>query len=119
MRWRRDHRDTRYGVTEPRDHRGDLVRRKLAALTGFRSLSHLDLELLGVSQVLRGYPESSRSDLLGLVVGRIAPAYPLVPRRVFTTLAGVAARSDSVHRDRDRLVRLGAESSEGHRLCGE
>ena len=44
----------------------DLEARKLSALTGLRSLSHLDLYFFGIDQILRGHTETTRGNLLGL-----------------------------------------------------
>src|SRR6478609_4204977 len=48
----------------------DLVAGKLSPLSGLGSLSDLDLNLLSVRQILCGYAEATRGDLLDLVVQR-------------------------------------------------
>ena len=53
VRRRRDQADTRRGVPHLGHPRVHLVARKLAALTGFRALGHLDLDVGAVGQVVR------------------------------------------------------------------
>ena len=45
-------------------HLVDLVAGQLAALAGLGALRHLDLQLVGVDQVLAGHAEAARGDLL-------------------------------------------------------
>ena len=54
---RRDQLDTRGGLPHPADVFIDLVARQLSAFTGFGALGHLDLQICGVDQVIRGYAE--------------------------------------------------------------
>ena len=49
------------GLGDPRIH---LVRRKLAALTGFGTLGHLDLNVGGIDQMVAGDAEPARRHLL-------------------------------------------------------
>ena len=53
VRRRRDQPDAGRGVADLGDPRVHLVSRKLAALTGFRALGHLDLDVGAVGQVVR------------------------------------------------------------------
>ena len=66
MRWRRDQRNAGNRVTCLGNHLVNLETRKLSALTGLRSLSHLDLYFFGIDQILRGHTETTRGNLLGL-----------------------------------------------------
>ena len=72
VRRRRDQRDARHRVPQPRDQVGHLVRRELAALAGLGALDDLDLQLLGPGQVLGGDAEPGRGHLLDPVVGPVA-----------------------------------------------
>ena len=68
VRRRRDQRHARLRVTQPRDQPAHLEARQLPALARLRALRHLDLDLLGVGQILRRHSEAPRSHLLDLVV---------------------------------------------------
>src|SRR4029453_513793 len=45
----------------------------------------------------------------------VAVGVLLVPRRVLAAFARVAARAQAIHRDGERLVRLGADRAKRHR----
>ncbi len=75
VRRRRDQPDTRRGVPHLGHPRVHLVPRKLAALTGFRALGHLDLDVGAVGQVVAGHAEPAGGHLLD---GAAAPVAVLV-----------------------------------------
>src|SRR5690606_26967667 len=114
VRRRRDQADARARVAQPRDQRIDLAAGQLAALAGLGALRDLDLQHLGVDQVLGRDAEAARRDLLDL-----AALLGAVAGRVLAALAGVAAAAEPVHRDRQRLVRLGRERAQAHRRAVE
>ena len=114
VRRRRDQADARRRQPHARDVAVDLVPRQLAALAGLRALRHLDLELVGVRQVVDVDAEAARRDLLDLRAALVGE-----PHRVLAALAGVRASADPVHRDGERLVRLARERAERHRAGGE
>ena len=60
VRRRRDQADARRRVPHLGHPRVHLVARKLAALTGFRALGHLDLDVGAVGQVVAGHTEPRR-----------------------------------------------------------
>ena len=62
-RWRNQS-DTRGGVPGTGDPGIHLVAGQLSTLAGLGTLSHLDLEVVGVDQVFTGYAKSTRGDLL-------------------------------------------------------
>ena len=66
-------------VPRLRDPRVHLVAGQLAALAGLRALRHLDLQVVGVHEVLARHAEAARRDLLDRAAPRVA--------------VGVAARS--------------------------
>ena len=74
VRRRRDQRHARRRVAHARDDRVDLVPGQLAALAGLGALGHLDLELVGVDQVLGGHAEARRRHLLDRRAPRVAVA---------------------------------------------
>ena len=69
VRRRRDQADARRGVPGPGDPRVDLVARQLAALAGLGALGHLDLQVVGVDQVLAGHAEPAGGHLLDRASG--------------------------------------------------
>ena len=85
------------GLGDPRVH---LVAGQLAALAGLGALRHLDLDVVGVDQVLAGHPEPARGHLLDrralrVAVGqraRSAPG-PRRPRRCWTCRPAGSSRS--------------------------
>ncbi len=93
----------------------DLVTGQLAALARLRALGHLDLDVVGVREVLRGHAEPSGRDLLD----GAAPLRVVQPVGVLAALAGVGLAAEAVHRDREGLVRLLADRPVGHRAGGE
>ena len=93
----------------------DLVPGQLAALAGLRALGHLDLELVGVRQVVDRDAEAAGGDLFDRRAARIAVGVGREAHGVLAALAGVRAAADAVHRDRERLVRLTRDRPERHR----
>ena len=91
MRWRRDERDTRDGMTGLGNDLVHLETRKLSAFARLGSLSHLDLYFFGIDQIFGGDTETSRSHLFGLAVERDAVVGFMEAVAVFATLAGVAS----------------------------
>ena len=59
MRWGRDETDSGDGVTGLGDDIVDLEAGQLSAFTGLGTLSHLDLYLLGIHQVLGCHAKAS------------------------------------------------------------
>src|SRR3954453_18317248 len=97
------------------DPRIDLGTGQLSALTGLGALRHLDLNVVGVGEVVAGDAEPAGRDLLD---GR--PALWVVRRvGVPPAPAGVALAAEAVHRDRERFGRLGSDRSIGHGAGGE
>ncbi len=119
VRRRRDQLHSGRGVAHPANVLVHLVARQLSALTRLRTLRHLDLEVRGVAQVVYGYAESAGRHLLHRAAAGVAVGVQRVPVIVLAALACVAARSDAVHRDRHRLVRLAADRAEGDCARGE
>jgi len=102
MRGRGDEPHARSREAQLRDAFVDLVARQLAALAGFGTLGHLDLQDFGIHQVLRRHAEAARGDLLDL-----RTLLSAVADRVLTALTGVGARAEPVHRYRECLVGFG------------
>ena len=95
------------GATDPRVH---LVAGQLTALAGLGALGELDLDVVGVGQVLAGHAEPARRDLLD----RRAAHRVVQALRVLAALTGVRLAADAVHGDRERLVRLDGDRAVRH-----
>src|SRR5690606_23989992 len=119
MRRRADQADAGRRVADPCDRLVDLAAGQLAALAGLCALRHLDLQLVRVREIPDRHAEAARRDLLDRRAARIAGRQRLEARRILAALAGVALAADAVHRDRERLVRLGRDRAEAHRARAE
>ena len=119
VRRRRDEAHAGRRVAHRADVLVDLVAGQLAALAGLGALGHLDLQLVGVDEVVRGDAEAARGDLLDRRAAQVAVGVGLEAPRVLPALAGVRAAAEAVHRDRERLVRLRRDRAERHRAGGE
>ena len=89
VRRRRNQRHAGRGVPQPGDLLGHLVGRQLPALARLGPLGHLDLQDLGVGQVLDGHAEPGAGHLLDAAVERVAVGQRLVAARVFAAFARV------------------------------
>ena len=119
VRRRRDEADARRRVAHLGDHRVDLVAGQLAAFAGLRALRHLDLDHVGVDEVLRRHAEATRRHLLdggtlGIPIGQRLEAI-----RLLTAFARVRLAADPVHGDSERGVRLARDRAERHGAGGE
>src|SRR6202008_4446786 len=101
------------------DPRIPLAARKLAALTGFRALRHLDLDVGAVGQVVRGDAEPGRRDLLDGAAAPVTVGITLETADGFTALPAVRPATQPVHRDGQCLVRLGGDRAVAHRAGGK
>src|SRR3954463_10948409 len=111
MRRRRDEADTRRRVADLRNPRIDLVARQLSAFTRLGALRHLDLQILGVDEVLAGDAEARRRDLLDGAAPPVAVGVALLARRTLAAFAGVRLPSFPVYGDRRHLLAFPAHRS--------
>ena len=119
VRRRRNQFDTGRRMADLRDPGIHFRPRQLTALTRFRALGHLDLQFLGLGQIVARYAKTPRSHLLDRAILGIAIGFEHVAGRIFATLAGIAAAAETVHRDGQTLVRLLADRAVGHRSAFE
>ena len=112
---RRNQTHPRRGVTHLSDPGIDLLAGQLTAFARLGALRHFDLQLLGVDQIVARHAEAGRGHLFDGAVLRISIRFQHVAGRVFAALAGIAASTDPVHRNRQGLVRLFADRAVGHR----
>ena len=92
---------------------------QLAALAGLGALRHLDLQVVGVDEVLAVTPK--RPDATCLIAERRRSPFGVahVAVGVLAALAGVRLAADAVHRDGQRLVGLLRDRAVGHRAGRE
>ena len=91
VRRRRDQADARRRVADPADVLVDLVAGQLAALAGLGALGHLDLQLVGVDEVVDRHAEAARGDLLDRRAAQVAVGVGREAARVLPALARVRA----------------------------
>ena len=119
VRRRRDQAHARRREADRADVAVDLVARQLAALAGLGALGHLDLQLVGVDEVVDVHAEAAGGHLLDRRAAQVAVRVGREADRVLPALAGVRLAAEAVHRDRQRLVRLAAERAQRHRAGDE
>ena len=102
-------------MAEAGDLGGHLVAGQLTTLAGLGALRHFDLQLVGEDAVLGSDAEAPRCDLFDAGVPVDRRALAAEAPRILPALAGVALATEPVHRDRDRLVRLGGDRAVRHR----
>ena len=112
MVWRwRNQGHTGGRVPQSCDQTVDLDPRKLATLAGLRALGHLDLDFLAAVQIFRGHAKPARGNLLDRARRVVAILAKLEACRILAAFAGIGFRTNAVHRDRQRLMRFGAEGA--------
>ena len=81
VRRRRNQRDAGSGMPHLGDPRIHLVSRQLTAFAGLGALSHLDLQVVGVDEVLARHAKPARGDLLHGAAPPVAVGVPRVTAR--------------------------------------
>jgi hypothetical protein len=92
---------------------------QLSTLSGLGALRHLDLQVVGIHEVLTRHAESRRRDLLDRAPTRVSVRVGNVPRRILAAFARIRLAAQPVHGDGQRFVRLAADRTVGHRTRGE
>src|SRR5690606_30718384 len=89
---------------------------ELAAFAGLGALGHLDLDLVGVDQVLGGDAEAAGRNLLDRGAQRVLRAIGqgLVAIGLLATFTGVGLAADPVHGDGEGGVGLARDRAEAH-----
>jgi hypothetical protein len=85
---------------------GDLVTGQLTTLTGLGTLSHLDLELVGVGEVGGRNTEATGGDLLDGGAHSVTVLHRVTTLGILTTLTSVGFATKSVHGHGNGRVRL-------------
>ncbi len=114
VRRRADEAHARRRVPGLGDPRVDLRPRQLTALARLRALRHLDLQVVGIHQVLGRDAEAPRHDLLDRGTAEVTVGVGGEAVGVFAALAGVRLAADAVHGDGEVLVRLGRDRAVRH-----
>ena len=102
VRRRGDESNARPRKAQLGDHLIDLVAGQLPALARLGALRHLDLQHFSANQIFGCNAKAARGHLLDLGVLLSA-----IAGRVFTALARVGTRAQTIHGDSQRFVRLG------------
>ena len=102
------------GVANLRYVLADLASRQLSTLAGFGALGHLDLQLVGVDEILGRDAETPAGDLLYGAAAVVAVLVRREPPGVLAALPGVGLAAYAVHGDGEGLVRLFGDGAEGH-----
>ena len=119
VRRRADEGDSGGGEADLGDPGPDLVAGQLPPLAGLGPLGHLDLDLVGIDQIVAGDAEAAGGDLLDRAALAVAVGHRRETLGVLAPLAGVAAAAEAVHGDGEGLVGLGADGAVGHGAGGE
>ncbi len=119
MRRRADQADARRRMPNAGDVFVDLASGQFAAFTGLRALHDLDLQLVGVRQIVDRDAEPAAGDLFDRGALRVAVRQRNEADRIFAAFAGVRLAADAVHRDGERFVRLLRDRAEAHRAGDE
>ena len=97
----------------------DFVARQLATFARLCPLSHLDLDLIGIGQVIGGDAKTSRGNLFDRRPSQVSRIVLCKAAIVLASLAGVTFTADSIHGDRQSLVSFGRDRTETHRTGAE
>ena len=119
VRRRTDEAHARRRMADGRDRLVDLAARQLAAFARFRALDDLDLQFVGVREIVDGHAETAARHLLDRRPLRVAVRQRRVTCLVLAALARVRLAADAVHRDGERLVRFRGDGAEAHGPGGE
>src|SRR5579875_1507186 len=108
---RRNKRNPWRGVANARNVLVHLMPGQLPAFTGLSALRHLDLQLIGVDEILGRHAETRGGYLFNGATAAIAVWVRDVAHRVFPTLSGVAFSADTIHCNGEGFVCLTANGA--------
>ena len=104
-------------------YRGDglvhLAAGQFAALAGLGALHDLDLQFVGIGQVIDRHAEPAAGHLLDGAARGIAVRQRRVAARILAALAGVRLAADAIHGHGQHFVGFGADGAETHGPGGE
>ena len=82
---------------------------------GFAPWEIFDLDLIGIGQVFDRHAEAARRNLLDRRSLGVTVFQRREPNGILAAFARVALAAQSIHRDRERFVRLGTDTAKAHR----
>jgi len=97
----------------------DFPASQLATFSRLCTLCHLDLDLLGVCEVLCRHTEAAGSHLLDGRAGRTTVLHNFKALRIFTALSSVRLAAQPVHCNGQRGMCLHGNRAVGHGACSE
>src|SRR5262249_21158720 len=115
VRRRRDQADPGGRVANLGDVLVHLVTGQLPAFSRLGALRDLDLQLVGVDEVIAGHAETAGGDLVDGAAAQVSVLVPDVTDGILPALARVRLAADAVHGDREVFVRLATDRPERHR----
>src|SRR5205814_6014061 len=80
---------------------------------------HLDLEFVGIDQVICGHAESRRGHLLYSAAAEIAISIRLESLLIFAAFSSIGFTANPVHSDSKGFMRLFADRAKRHRTGGK
>lgn len=98
--------NTRSRVTSMSDGTNDLMTRQFTTLTRLRTLGHLNLQLIGISQIVRCNTETTRRNLLDGRPHSVTVFHSLATLGIFTTLTRVRLATKTIHCNGQSRVRF-------------
>ena len=119
MRRRRNQTYAGDGVAHLGDELIHFMARQLAAFTGLGTLGHLDLQVVGIHQVIRGDSETGGSDLLDGAAPQVAIGIRFEAGFIFPALARVGFGAYAIHGNGKGLVRFLRNGAERHGASGK
>ena len=114
VRRRRNERHIRDRVTHASHKFIHLTSRELTTFTWLCTLSHLDLQILSVTEIVDRHTETTRSDLANSRATDFTVRSRSIAIRVFTTFTAVAHGTHAVHGDSDGFVSFRAQGAKAH-----
>lgn len=82
-------------------------------------MGDLDLDVIGIDEVLAGDAEAARGHLFDGAAAQVSVRIGFEARGIFAAFAGVGFGAHTVHGDCERLVRFLADRAIGHRAGRE
>ena len=87
----------------------------MSTLAGLGALRHLDLQFVGVDQIIGGYTETAAGNLLHRAAAQIAVRVALEAVLILAAFPSVRHASDAIHGNCQSLVSFLADRTEAHR----
>ena len=106
-------------MPQPRNQIRNLHTRKLTTFAWLCALCDFDLKLFTVVEILSCHTKTTRSDLLDFSRWVVTICLRHEVCWIFATLAAVRLCTNAVHRNVQRLMRLGAKRAQRHARCYE